>query len=79
VVFLPCLLSLWIEFRQAYAKKLDDAASTFDLLRLVAVPEYSEHAEYKHYMFIKPDLLADGWDRDRMVNEIVAAGVSCFQ
>ena len=52
---------------------------TFNLLRLVEVPEYSEHAEYKHYMFIKPELLANGWDRDRMVNEIVAAGVPCFQ
>jgi dTDP-4-amino-4,6-dideoxygalactose transaminase len=69
----------WTESRQGYAKQLDDAASSFDLLRLVAVPEYSEHAEYKHYMFIKPELLADGWDRDRMVNEIVAAGVPCFQ
>jgi dTDP-4-amino-4,6-dideoxygalactose transaminase len=69
----------WTESRQAYAKQLDEAASTFDLLRLVDVPDYSEHAEYKHYMFINPELLADGWDRDRMVNEIVAAGVPCFQ
>ena len=30
-------------------------------------------------MFIKPEILADGWDRDRIVNEIVAAGVPCFQ
>ena len=72
-------MRLWTESRQDYAKQLDDAASTFDLLRLVAVPDYSEHAEYKHYMFIKPELLADGWDRDRIVNEIVAAGVPCFQ
>jgi dTDP-4-amino-4,6-dideoxygalactose transaminase len=48
-------------------------------VRLINVPEYSEHAEYKHYMFIKPELLADGWDRDRIVNEIVAADVPCFQ
>jgi dTDP-4-amino-4,6-dideoxygalactose transaminase len=72
-------MTSWTESRQGYAKQLDDAASTFDLMRLVEVPEYSEHAEYKHYMFIKPELLADGWDRDRMVNEIVAAGVPCFQ
>ena len=52
---------------------------TFDLLRLVDVPDYIEDAEYKHYMFIKPELLADGWDRDRIVNEIVVAGVPCFQ
>jgi dTDP-4-amino-4,6-dideoxygalactose transaminase len=72
-------MRLWTESRQGYAKQLDEAAIGFDLMRLVAVPEYSEHAEYKHYMFIKPELLADGWDRDRMVNEIVAAGVPCFQ
>ena len=72
-------MTSWTESRQAYAKQLDDAASTFDLLRLVAVPEYSENAKYKHYMFIKPELLADGWDRDRMVNEIVAAGVPFSQ
>jgi dTDP-4-amino-4,6-dideoxygalactose transaminase len=72
-------MTSWTQSRQAYAKQLDAAASAFDLVRLVEVPEYSEHAEYKHYMFIKPDLLANGWDRDRIVNEIVAAGVPCFQ
>jgi dTDP-4-amino-4,6-dideoxygalactose transaminase len=72
-------MTSWTQSRQAYAKQLDEAASDFDLVRLVEVPEYSEHAEYKHYMFIKPDLLANGWDRDCIVNEIVAAGVPCFQ
>jgi dTDP-4-amino-4,6-dideoxygalactose transaminase len=69
----------WTESRQAYGKQLDDASSCFDLIRLVEVPALNEHAEYKHYMFIKPEFLADGWDRDRIVNEIVAAGVPCFQ
>ncbi|MBA6349467.1 DegT/DnrJ/EryC1/StrS aminotransferase family protein [Colwellia sp. BRX8-9] len=72
-------MTSWTQSRQAYAKQLDEAASAFDLVRLVEVPEYSEHAEYKHYMFIKPDLLANGWDRDRIVNEIAAEGVPCFQ
>jgi len=69
----------WTAARQGNAKQLDEAASEFELIRLVEVPEYSEHAEYKHYMFVKPEFLADGWDRDRLVNEIVAAGVPCFQ
>jgi dTDP-4-amino-4,6-dideoxygalactose transaminase len=72
-------MTSWTQSRQAYAKQLDEAASAFDMVRLVEVPEYSEHAEYKHYMFIKPELLTNGWDRDRIVNEIVAAGVPCFQ
>lgn len=37
------------------------------------------HAEYKHYAYVRPDLLADGWDRDRIVAEINASGVPCFQ
>jgi dTDP-4-amino-4,6-dideoxygalactose transaminase len=72
-------MSDWTAKHQAYGALLDQAASAFDCIRLVAVPDYSEHAEYKHYMFIKPMLLADGWDRDRIVNETVAAGVPCFQ
>jgi dTDP-4-amino-4,6-dideoxygalactose transaminase len=72
-------MSDWTVKRQAYFAQLDQAASAFDCIRSVVVPEYSEHAEYKHYMFINTELLANGWDRDRMVNEIVAAGVPCFQ
>jgi dTDP-4-amino-4,6-dideoxygalactose transaminase len=69
----------WTKIRQEYAKQLDQAVSVFDLIRLVEVPDYSEHAEYKHYMFIKPEFLADDWNRDRIVNEIVSKGVPCFQ
>lgn len=73
------LMADWTAKRQQYGKMLDKAAKSFDLIRLVDVPEYIEHAEYKHYMFVNPDKLADGWDRDRIVNEIVALGVPCFQ
>ncbi|MBE0459508.1 DegT/DnrJ/EryC1/StrS family aminotransferase [Pseudoalteromonas prydzensis] len=69
----------WTAKRQAYGAQLDQAASGFDCIRLVEVPNYIEHAEYKHYMFIKPEHLAEGWDRDRIVNTIVERGVPCFQ
>ncbi|WP_392352688.1 DegT/DnrJ/EryC1/StrS family aminotransferase [Pseudoalteromonas rhizosphaerae] len=69
----------WTAKRQTYGAQLDQAATGFDCIRLVEVPEYSEHAEYKHYMFIKPECLAEGWDRDRIVNTIVERGVPCFQ
>jgi len=72
-------MSDWTAKRQAYGAQLDQAASGFDCIRLVSVPEHIEHAEYKHYMFVKPECLAEGWDRDRIVNEIVARGVPCFQ
>lgn len=69
----------WTRKRQANALKLDNAVSDISCIRLVDVPDYIEHAEYKHYMFIKPELLADGWDRDRIINSIVDKGVPCFQ
>ncbi|KDC49474.1 DegT/DnrJ/EryC1/StrS family aminotransferase [Pseudoalteromonas fuliginea] len=72
-------MSDWTAKRQSHAAQLDKAADSFDCVRLVKVPEYIEHAEYKHYMFVKPEYLVDGWDRDRIVNEIVERGVPCFQ
>ncbi len=69
----------WTAKRNAYGAELDKAAANFNCIRLVKVPEYIEHAEYKHYMFVKPEQLAEGWDRDRIVNEIVERGVPCFQ
>lgn len=72
-------MNKWTAQRQAYGVQLDQAATGFDCIRLVEVPDYCEHAEYKHYMFIKPEHLAEGWDRDRIVNTIVERGVPCFQ
>jgi dTDP-4-amino-4,6-dideoxygalactose transaminase len=69
----------WTAKRQAYGALLDQAAKGFSCIRLVEVPDYTKHAEYKHYMFVKPQQLADGWSRDRIVDEIVERGVPCFQ
>ncbi len=69
----------WSRIRQKYASMIDDAARQFDLARVVDVPNYIEHAEYKHYIFLRPQHLASGWNRDRIVNEIVEMGVPCYQ
>ena len=69
----------WTAKRRAYGAELDKVSSKFNCIRIVKVPDYIEHAEYKHYMFVKPEHLAEGWDRDRIVNEIVEQGVPCFQ
>ena len=37
------------------------------------------HAQYKCYVQVRPDQLASGWSRDRIVESIVARGVPCFQ
>lgn len=53
-------------------------------LPAVRVPEFdtssgSVHAHYKCYVQVRPENLASGWDRDRIVDEIVARSVPCFQ
>jgi dTDP-4-amino-4,6-dideoxygalactose transaminase len=35
------------------------------------------HAYYKFYAFVRPERLAGGWDRDRVMAEINARGVPC--
>ena len=37
------------------------------------------HAHYKYYAYVRPGNLATGWNRDRIVEEIVSRGVPCFQ
>lgn len=39
----------------------------------------SNHAFYKFYAHVRPENLAPGWSRDRIVAEITARGVPCFQ
>lgn len=37
------------------------------------------HAQYKYYAYVRPENLANGWSRDRIVEEISAKGVPAFQ
>ncbi|PKG75768.1 aminotransferase [Shewanella sp. GutCb] len=69
----------WTAKRQSNAKAIDEAVADINVVRTVLVPDYIEHAEYKHYMFVKPENLAKGWSRDRIVDEIMALGVPAFQ
>mgnify|MGYP002363844423 FL=1 len=42
------------------------------------MPDYIEHAWYRAYAFVRPEALANGWSRDRILAEINAAGVPCY-
>jgi len=72
-------MPVWFEKRKKNAAKIELELIKFNLIRLVDIPDYIEHAQYKYYAFIKPEFLADGWTRDRIVDEINALGVPCFQ
>jgi dTDP-4-amino-4,6-dideoxygalactose transaminase len=38
-----------------------------------------EHAHYKCYAYVRPERLASGWSRDRVIEAISAEGVPCYQ
>ncbi len=69
----------WTARRQENAAMLDDALGEFACIQTVRVPDYMEHACYKHYVYIDSRKLKSGWDRDRVVRAIVDHGVPCFQ
>src|SRR5690554_1209493 len=68
----------WKAARQANARRIWEAASECPGLRVPEVPDHIEHAAYKCYVFVEPEQLAEGWDRDRIITELVARGVPCF-
>ena len=68
----------WHEVRLDYANQIWAAADACVGLRVPAVPTDIEHAAYKCYVFVEQMQLADGWNRDRIMAEINAAGVPCF-
>ncbi len=72
-------MPIWFAQRNSNAKIIEKTLAEFDCIRLVETPAYIEHAQYKCYAFIKPELLKESWTRDRIVNEINMLGVPCFQ
>lgn len=68
----------WSAARQRNAEAIGRTCRKFDALRVPSPPEHIRHAHYRFYAFVRPERLASGWDRNRVVHELRAAGVPCF-
>ena len=68
----------WHQQRMANAERIWNTARDLPGLRVPDVVEHVEHGAYKCYVFVGPEQLAEGWDRDRIQQAIVEAGVPCF-
>lgn len=70
----------WTTRRNRNADRIAAVCARYPILR---VPEFNEalstHAMYRFYAYVNTDLLADAWSRDRIVEEINALGVPCYQ
>jgi dTDP-4-amino-4,6-dideoxygalactose transaminase len=69
----------WTAKRQKNAAAIEAAVAELPIVRSVEIPEYIEHAEYKHYIFIQEKFLKSGWTRDKIIESIVDKGVPAFQ
>ena len=64
--------------RRRHAERLNAAFAKIPALRTTVPPNDTFHSYYKYYVFVRPEMLAKGWDRDRILNAIVAEGIPCF-
>ena len=69
----------WHSARLKNAERIWECARALPGLRVPPIPDWAEHAAYKCYVFVEPDQLAHGWDRDRIAAEVQALGVPCMQ
>jgi len=68
-------LDAWVQTRRKYAAFINKALTEVDCVRVVTPPANVWHSCYKHYVFVRPERLAVGWDRDRILREFADAGI----
>lgn len=72
----------WAQKRTVNALAIWNTCAKYSAVR---VPVFNDeigrtvHAHYKCYVYVQPKKLADGWSRDRVVEEVNARGVPCYQ
>jgi dTDP-4-amino-4,6-dideoxygalactose transaminase len=47
-------------------------------LRVTPPANEINHSYYKYYVFVRPERLREGWNRDRIMAAINAEGIPCF-
>lgn len=68
----------WRSTRKRNADVLTKHLETVPALRITTPPDYIHHAYYKYYTFVRPEMLAAGWDRNRIISTLCAVGIPCF-
>ena len=83
----------WTSYRTNIANSIWETCRQFPALRVPSLscigcssncesaPNSSGcvHAHYKCYIYVRPEALAPGWNRDRIIAEINELGVPCYQ
>jgi dTDP-4-amino-4,6-dideoxygalactose transaminase len=68
----------WVARRRAHAEKLTACFENLSGLRVTRPDGDIFHSYYKYYAFVRQKMLKKGWDRDRIISEILNQGVPCY-
>lgn len=68
----------WQRLRTQYAEQIFATCQQFPFLHVPTIPANIEHAFYKCYVFVRPELLPTSWSRDQIIAAINERGISCF-
>lgn len=68
----------WSDQRRRNARLLQDCFRVLPALRVPEVPDNITHAYYKYFAFVRPERLATGWDRDRIMQAVQDEGFVCL-
>ena len=83
----------WMAARARNASAISESCKRFTALRVPrfkcggcsgscgprAAGQGCVHANYKYYAYVRPEFLSNCWSRDRIIEEINALGVPCYQ
>ena len=71
-------LAEWQSLRARNAGILIDAIGDHPAVRVPRPPEHLTHAWYKFYAFVNLEVLAEGWSRQRILEELSDLGVPAY-
>jgi dTDP-4-amino-4,6-dideoxygalactose transaminase len=71
-------MATWHAQRRDNARRILEACKHSPVLRVPEPTGDIEHAWYRAYAFVRPETLAPGWSRDRVMNEIIERRVPCY-
>ena len=72
-------MNTWHQKRKNNAQEIAKACTKF--ASVICVPEIDnnvEHAWYKLNVYVRPEGLKDGWNRNKIINEINQLGIACY-
>lgn len=67
----------WVTRRQTNAGLLTGVLRELDAVRVDDPPAHIQHSYWRFYAHIRPEALRYGWNRDRVVNAVIAEGIPC--